>query len=357
MKNIAIYLLLILVVTFASCEKDNQNEIYDLGTEFLISNNGFSTLDSDVTFTVSNYLNNLTEVEMVDYGTITITDSVGHITLTSDQIGTSIVGTTLEYTFNATYDGKAIQRFGDVTISNPMTLTTPYVWVWDDEGEEFVQESVTVYQNDDVSHIKYVVEPAHCDAETILVETKVGEFGNYTIVTGDFVPAFDSLSIIGSNYAEGDTVYYRFTAANGTHKQIGVLNFEVKKVNFQNMGGAHIGVVNDALTQGFNLVTNEIVDFGTGDFDMTHVVLTSVGFESNNGTLFVATDAVVFENNDIVQVKELYDEGTKESGFANISEGNYFIYKTGDSYGVIKINAVYLTTNGLGDYFEFEYIY
>ena len=358
MKNTSFYILIILVFSLASCEKDNQNEIYDLGTEFLISNNGYSSLDTDVTFSIDNQQKNLSEIIMLDHGTIAITDGLGNITLTSAQLGISAADDAATYQFDATFDGKAIQRFASLTISNPMDLTSPYIWTLnDDDPPVIVETPVTVYQNNDVQYIKYSVSPERATVESTLIETKIGEDGTYTVVTGDYDITFDSLSIVGMDYSANDDVYFRFTSKNGSHEQVGVINFTVNQVVFPHTGGALLGVIDAATTQGFNLVTNEIVTDGTGDFAMTHVLLTSVGFESSNGTLFVSTDATVYDNNDVVEVKALFDAGTQESGFGNISEGNYFIYKTGDNYGVIKISAVYLTTDGLGDYFEFEYIY
>lgn len=361
MKNISFYILVILIISMASCKKDNQNEYYDLGTEFLISNNGISSLDTEVTFTIDNYKNNLTEVVMVDQGTITITDSVGTINLTSADLGITEAGKSASFTFNATFNGKAIQRFAGVTISNPMSLTSPYIWkLNDDDPPVLVETPVTVYQNDGVQYIKYAISPVRASVESIKIETKVGKEGTYTEVSGSFNPAFDSLAVVGSDYVPNDVVYYRFTAKNGSHEQVGELSFVVNTIVFPNTGGAHLGVINDTTTQGFDLASNKVVAVGTDttDFEMVHTILTSVGFESNNGTLFVATDEATYDANDIVAAKALFDAGTQESGFTSISTGDYFIYKNsrGD-YGIINITAVYLTTDGTGDYFDFEYIY
>jgi hypothetical protein len=358
MKNTSFYILIILVISLASCEKDNQNEFYDLGTEFLVSNDGYSSLDTEVTFTIDNLKKNLTEVTMLDHGTVALTDGVGSITLTSSELGISAADDEATYQFDGIFEGKSIIRYEGITVKNPMSLTSPYIWALNDE-DEMVETSVIVYQNDEVQYIKYDIAPKRATVESLLIETKVGEDGTYAIVPGDFDTSFDSLSVVGSNYLPTEVVYYKFTAKNGTHEQVGEIHFTINQVTFPNAGGAHLGVIDATTTQGFDLLTNEIVPAGTDttSFAMSHVILTSVGLESSNGTLFVLADAATYDNNNVVEVKALFDAGTQESGFASINDGDYFIYKTGDNYGVIKISAVYLTTDGLGDYFEFEYIY
>ncbi len=377
MKNFKILIVISLIFFTFSCKKENDRiDTYDLGSEIYISNNGYSSLDDQVTFTVNNPVKNLSEVKVIalriinpdedilnppvqDIGTISFSDGVGSITISSANLGITEAGWTADLKFDAVFNGKPFSRYSSITVDNPMSLTSPYIWAPNDDGD-LEETSVTVYQNDNVQYIKYDVEPYHATVESTTIETKVGANGTYSDVTGSFDPFKDSLEIIGSNYNANDTVYYRFTSKSGTHEQVGVLNFVVNTIQFPNIGG---GTLTATPPNGFDLMNNKVVAAGsdTTDMNFVHVVLTSVGFESVNGTLFVSADESLYDNNDFVEAKKLFDEGTQDTGFANVAAGDVFIYKTSrdgdDFYGIIKINSAYLTTEGSGDYFEFEYRY
>jgi hypothetical protein len=379
MKNIKALIFLSFFLVMISCNKENdQIRTFDLGSEMYISSNGYSSLNSNVTFTVNNPLQNLSEVTVtalgitdadgeyvdppvVDFGAITFTDGVATLTISRADLGISEVDWEAQFEFDAVIDGKPFSRYSSVTVSDPVTLTSPYIWELNDDVLE--QTSVTVYQNDNVAYISYSVDPPRATAESILIETKVGAEGVYTVVAGNYNPVYDSLAVVGSDYNANDTVYYQFTSKIGTNKQVSELNFIVNKIEFPNEGGTRL-TVSDNVGQGFDLVKNEIVDPGTvtADMEIVHVVLSTVGFESSNGTLFVATDADVYANNDVVVAKALFSAGTKQSGFANVTAVDYFIYKTSrgtdDYYGIIHITGAFLATDGVGDDFiEFEYRY
>ena len=364
MKNSKYLIVLSLIFFMISCEKDHDVETYNLGSEFLVSNNGLTSLDTDVTFSIDNYSKNLSEVVMfssedVNLGTITITDGAGSITLQSADLGLEDADAEANYRFDAVFDGKPFSRSASLTVGNPMHLYSPYIWAENEDGE-MEQAPVTVYQNDDVQYIKYEIAPKRATVESVTVETKVGANGNYTVLPDEFGTEMDSLSVVGSDYIPNDTVYYRFTAKNGSREQVGELDFVVNTVMFPNTGSTHLDTTS---TQGFDLVGNQIVPAGTDstDLKMVHVLLTSIGFESNNGALFVAVDESVYENNNVIEVKALFDAGSQQSGFASVEVANVYVYKTmrgeEEHYGIIRITAAYLTQNGAGDYLEFEYLY
>jgi hypothetical protein len=375
MKNTRFLILLSLIFIMASCQKDQEIETTDLGTEFFISDNGYTSLDTDVTISIDNQKANLSTVKMTALGItdaddgevvppvanwdIAISGGAGTVTISSADLGMTDAGWSADFQFDATFDGKAIQRFHSFSVKNPMSLTSPYIWAENDD-EEIVETAVTVYQNDDVQYIKWDIAPKRATIESLKIETKVGENGIYVEIPGGYEFDFDSLAIDGNDYNANDTVFYMFTAKNGSHEQVGDLNFVVNTVEFANEGGT---ALNTTSTQGFDLVSNEIVaaSADTSDFQMVHVVMTSIGFVSNNNALFVAADETVYDNNDIVEAKAVFDAGTQESGFANVEIGDVFVYKTmrgtDEHYGIIKITAAYLTTGGGGDYFEFEYRY
>ncbi len=372
MKDTRFYLILVTLLFFmASCQKEQEIETTELGTEFFVSNDSYTSLDSEVTFSIENQQKNLSQITMYVLGitdaddnsvdppvsefNIAISGGEGSVNISSADLGMTEAGWSADYSFKSSYSGKSIERFGSLSVGNPMSLTSPYIWTENDEDPpEIVETAVTVYQNNDVQYIKYDVSPERANVETMTVETKVND-GDYTEVAGTFDPAFDSLAVVGSGYNVNDTVYYRFTAASGTHEQSGELDFIVNTVEFANTGGATLDTTS---TQGFDFVNNEIVEAATADFQMVNVLLTSVGFISNNGTQFVVSDETMFDSNDVVQAKAAFDAGTPEAGFPSVEPGDYFIYKTTDEYyGIIKITAAYLTQNGAGDYLEFEYIY
>lgn len=359
----------------ASCQKDQVIETTDLGTEFFISDNGYTSLDTEVTFTIENQKANLSTVKMTALGItdadgesvappvaswdIDISSGAGEITIPSDQLGLDAAGWSADFQYDATFDGKAIQRFHSLTVSNPMSLTGPYIWASnDDDPPKIVETPVDVLQNDSVQYIKWDIAPKRASIESLKIETKVGANSDYAEIAGGYEFDFDSLAIVGNDYNANDTVFYMFTATNGSHSQVGELSFVVNTDAFANVGGATLDTTS---TQGFDLVANEIVVDTLADFEMVHAVLTSIGFQSTNGALFVAVDASVYDNNDIVETKAMFDAGTQVAGFENVEMGDVFVYKTmrgeDEHYGIIKITKAYLTTGGDGDYLEFEYLY
>ncbi len=363
MKNINFYLLVLLIVFMASsCKKDYDIETYNLGSEILISNDGLTTLDTDFTISVDNISKNLSDVTMIYFDTITKVIAIdpegkGAINLSVDDIHSDTIDHSVKFTFNAVYNSKPFTRYNSITVHNPTSLTSPYIWEKNDD-DELEEVSVTVYQNSDVQYIKYSVAPERATVDAIKIETKVGG-GTYTEVAGTFDPTFDSLPVVGDGYNAGDEVFYQFTATSGAKTQVDGLSFIINTVTFPHHGGSKLSVDDN----GFDLMSDANVGVGTDttDFAMTHVVFTSIGFESTNGTMFVNTTEELYNNNDVVETKAAYAAGTPVASVASISEGDYFIYKTArdgaEYYGVIKITGAYLTTDGLGDYFDFEYIY
>ena len=377
MKNTRFLILLPLIFFMASCEKEVEIETTDLGTEFFISDNGYTSLDTEVTFTIENQKSNLSTVKMTALGItdaddeaveppvaswdIALTSGAGSITIPSADLGMTAAGWSADFQYDG-HGANTIQRFHSLSVSNPMTLTAPYIWVENDDGELELTPT-TVYQNADVQFIDYEVDSINDATQSITIETKVGVNGDYTEVAGDFSYKSGTLEIVGDVYNVNDTVYYMFTAKNDDHEQVGELDFVINTAAFANEGGALLDVTPE---QGFDLVANEIVVDTIADFEMVHVVLTSIGFQgfqtaSNPEALFVAVDASVYDNNDIVEVKNLFANGTQVAGFDNVEMGDVFVYKTmrgeDEHYGIIKITKAYLTTSGDEDYLEFEYLY
>jgi hypothetical protein len=216
MKKIKYYIIISLIFFIASCQKDNEIEFYDLGSEFFIHGGDYTSLDDETLIWVINQPANLSAVNVTNMGnidadgnpiipaspytgTISIVGDSGAINLSDVNLGMTEIGWTAKLQFSATYDGKTFLRYLTVEVADPVSISAP-------KGN--------VIESDTVVEFGWDIAPALASVETVTVQTKVSVLGDYVDLPGPF-EASDSFEINGADYNLGDTLFVNVIGTNG----------------------------------------------------------------------------------------------------------------------------------------------
>ena len=89
MKKNILYILIAFLFTAIACNEKDDVETYDLGTEFLISSSGFTSLDNQVTLTIDNQQKNLSGLDISQIAKYN--DDGDEVSLTSAYTGTMVL--------------------------------------------------------------------------------------------------------------------------------------------------------------------------------------------------------------------------------------------------------------------------
>jgi hypothetical protein len=347
MKKIIFYLIAIVFVAFTSCEEQDNIDRYDLGTEFLASNGGITSLDDNVTVNINNISKNLSEVSVVlmgdsekDLGKISLSDGTGAATYTNVELGLSGIGSAASLKFSSTIDGKSIIRYGSVEVESPFTLTPP-------DGLE---------HRDTTYYFIYEVAPVSAAVTSIDVSTKVGSGGTYapaTPVNGDLKK--DSIPLKGLDYNVDDTIFIMVIAKTATKTDTANAEVIVAPDSYDK-------VVKFTMDDLYNIETSDSLAF---DLIGERAIAKSVAGDTADLVMSVkkgAGDAIldfefVSENNlELVETtKDFYNNADKkdisDTDFSSAGQrfdavaGKYYVYRTkrgsGDYvYGVLRVVEV-----------------
>ena len=361
MKKLKFCIILSLIFFMVSCQKDNEIKFYDLGSEFFISNSGFTSLDNKAVFSIENQQNNLTTITMINLGgvlangdsftstytgTIAIADSVGSITLTDANMGITAVGETADFQYDAVIDGKPFSRYSSIAVKSPVTLAYPTV----------------THRVDTTFYLTFKIKPIFATVGTVKVQTKVSEQGTYVDVPGTFV-AIDSVAIVGGDYAIGDTLFVKVIGTVGTKtasKVAGVViesnsvpeleNFTIDMENlaFDFIEVAHVGTTTDSAD----------IEF-TGSYSTGGLI---VGFASNFNAEFVMGTASDYSNADKLTIESTNYSASITSNDNLMGDEVYFFRTKRNNgeyfYGIMKISVVDKPQGDLENSFiEIEYKY
>lgn len=344
MKKIFLGVLLLTLIFSLGCNKDEN--LFTEGAGVAVYSDGATELDNNVTFNITANNDKCTQLTVsgATTGTISIADGKGTFSATTTALGLLAADSTATLTFTANTEGNPTNSYS-VTMTNPISITSPDA----------------VIQDDEVQKVYYTVSTVSAKVSNVKIETKVNH-GTYSDVTGTFSTSKDSLSIKGSDYNVNDTVYFKVTATAGSLTSTNESSFVVGTYAFTNTERGSV----DFDGKGYDLIDAVNVPEGTDttDFKILSGVGT-MGFESTNGTQFVVSDSATFAGNDIVATKAAFDAGTPFSFFVNISKDDVYIFKTTRTvntktvtyYGIIKISDFILTSGGNKDGFTFDYIY
>ncbi len=361
MKRYQFYILLSLIFFVASCQKKNVTQFYNLGSEFLISSPGYTSLDSQAVLNVKNISKNLTKVDVINLGgtlangsAFTSTykgsmaigsDGMGSITLSGSDLGMDGIGASAKLEFDAVYNGKPFSRYYTLKETDPISVDYP----------EMKHRDTTYY-----FHFK--IKPVTATVSKVTVQTKVSAQGTYTDVAGTF-KAVDSIPVKGFDYNVGDTVFVKVIGMAAAKTASTETKIVIQPASFQNIGSftldstanrAYDFVGDSAVTTSDSTADISLaVKLNTGGFDL--------GFVSPNNTMFVKGTASDYSNADIMSI-EGTDFSSAVTSVKIVSTGDVYIYKTMRGtkahYGILKVTGVKKPQGVLADsYITIEYKY
>jgi hypothetical protein len=369
MKKIKYYLILSLIFFIASCQKDNEIEFTELGTEFLISGS-YTSLDNEVTILIENQQKNLSEIKLTHLGglttnldaddnpipfssdytaTIPISNGAGELSIPDDDLGMTEIGWSADFQLDATYDGKAIQRFYTLTVDDPISVDVP----------EIKHRTETLY-------FKFAIAPTSATVENVTVQSKVSALGTYTSLPGPF-NAEDSIPINGADYNIDDTLFVNIIGTVGTktastETEIIILS----DITFDNLDSF---ILNDTADQAFDFISTDFVTATSGgenaDIELTASYTLNgliIGFISNQNAEFVAGTDLDYEYADSLAIVTT-DFSAAIKFNDNVSGDEVYIFRTKRGsdpyfYGIMKLIKVDKPQGVLEDsYIEIEYKY
>lgn len=365
MKKIQLLIFISLIFLVSSCKKQAlYPAYYNLGSEFLISSQGYTSLDTQTVFKIDNISKNLTEITVKNMGGTLANDSsftstysgkisiastgAGSITVSDADLGLDGIGASADFEFDATYNGKPFSRYYTLTEEDPISIVAPTV--------KHVSSSDTIY------YLHFNIEPVSATVTGVQVQTKVGENGTYTDVTGTF-KAKDSVAIVGSDYNLADTLYVNVIGTAGTKTANTVTPIVIEPNTFTNSATV---TLDTTANQAYDIVGDSAVMNSDAKADIAFAATTYtggyyLGFMSPNNTMFVKGTANDYSNADQISIKAT-DFSSAVTSVKNVSVGDVYIYKTmrGTTahYGVMKVTAVERPQGVLNDsYITFEYKY
>lgn len=358
-------MILSLIFFIVSCEKENEIEYTELGTEFFISGD-YTSLDSEVTFAIENQQKNLSQIVVTalggvqndedetefpppvpDLGSITLTAGEGSLTVSDTDLGMTIIDWTADFQFDASYNGKAIQRFYNLAVADPISVEDPGVTI----------------RNDTVYYFTFAIEPASATVETVTVQTKVGALADYSPPLAGPFNAVDSIAITGTDYSFGDTLFVNVIGTVGSKTAETETGLAIGALSVSNMESFELDATPD---QAFDFIAADFVASSAGesaDIEFTGSYGTNgliVGFVSNQNAEFVPGTSADYEAADSLTLinKDFTGSITFDD---NVSEGNVYYFRTkrtgGDWFiGIMKIATLDKPQGILEDsYMEIEY--
>lgn len=357
MKNIQLYILVLVMLSVLSCQKKHDIEYYNLGAEFDVSAL-YTDLDGSVEVSINDLKKNLSQISVThlgwvmddgkegvkfdapkeDLGSFEINNGKGSIVFTREQLGVQNIKDYANLRFNSSFDGKAFHR--DYTIELKKALSNKL------SGDlvEFKETNDTIWfkaktGGADISDIDVsmsVNSGAHVAVELDKKEIEKNSLNAYYILkTEDY------------NYKDSISFSYKVTA--GELQSIDTVEVHVLGKDFDLSSSGLLSSAED--NKSAYLYTKEagieIKYKEGGDF---------FGFESTNATFLKVGD-----NDKVGDFSAAYHfmaSGSPVSEYDKVAKGDVFAfkftYKSKDYYGALKIDKVDIKALGASeDMFEF----
>ena len=363
MKKNILYFLITFLFLAVACNEEEKVDFYDLGSEFLISSNAYTSLDNQVTISIENQQKNLSEVTIIHLGgltadedeftstytsTISLTDGAGSVTLTDAQLGMTEIDWSADFEIEEVFNGKPFSRYTTITVDDPISFDDPGV----------------THRSDTIYHFKFAIEPATATVETVGVETKVGKNGVYAAVAGTF-NAEDSIAITGTDYNLSDTLFVKVTGTVGTKTATSTAKVLFSPVSYEEVSTFALDTTTN-LAYDFMLQREVDVTLAGDSADIAFAGGYSPGgleivFYTPANAEFVPATALDYANADVFDI-EATNFGAAITNDV-VTEGNVYIFRTrrgaGDYfYGIMKITKLDKPQGVLEDsYFEVEFKY
>lgn len=342
---------LLLVLGFASCDtEDDYLETKTIGGYASLSDRSISVFDTNENLTIDFFTAEGVTAESVE------------ILQDGEVIGSGTVsGETA--TFNTSILGSL-----DVD-SYPITIRTTYSNgnVSEDSFSVSVDHAISLGDNpaetnmDDLDDVvlEYEVSTFNASVDDVSLLLKKNEDGTYvdsgvTLSTESGTVDLSETNYQTLNLSEGDILYYKFVATNGTMTDEAEGTIEIVPKAFETSNTVTLS--SDPTMDNLDLATGEITAEG-GEI----VYLDPIGFEVVTGADmdFVQVADSFFDtlSEDVINAREAYMAGTPVTSFTDLENGDTFVYsatrditdedgntETVTVYGVLKIGAVTTVT-------------
>jgi len=360
MKKDIIFILISLGLLLAACKKEDYGvKTYNLGTEIYISGSSYTSLDDGMHFTVSNPLQNLSQVTLThmgitdpdeneiappktDLGSISFSGGDGSIAISPADMGMTVFESTADIEFAGEYEGKPFTRDQTVTYADPFTIDAP-----------------EMVENSDTSKYYFTIEPSFASVTGVTVETALN-FGAYSSLSGDW-QAEDSITFYNANYTEGDTLLVKITATSDAGKTAeNITKIGIAPYTFA--GDTTFTLVNGS-GKAYDLIEHRHVDPAVAG-DSADIIFAGqyaasavqLGFTSAHNAEFVEVTALadsVFELGNVVQAQTT-DFSTATKTVDNAETGSVYIFRTrrgsgAYTYGYVQVINIDLPQGKLDD--------
>ena len=360
MKKDIIFILLSLGLLLAACKKEDYGvQTYNLGTEIYISGSSYTTLDEGMNFTVSNPLQNLSQVTLThlgitdldenyidppktDLGSISFSGGEGSILIPPSAMGMTQFDETADIEFAGEFENKPFTRTQTVTYTDPFSIEAP-----------------EMVENSDTAKFYFTVEPSSASVTGVTVETALN-FGAYSSLSGDW-QAEDSITFYNVDYAEGDTILVKITATSDAGKtaenitKIGIAPYTfASDTTFTLVNGSG---------KAYDLIEHRHVDPATAG-DSADIMFAgqyaadavSLGFTSAHNAEFVEVTTLadsVFALGNVVQAQTT-DFSSATKTVDNAETGSVYIFRTrrgsgAYTYGYVQVINIDLPQGKLDD--------
>jgi hypothetical protein len=391
MKKTLLYTIASISLLATSCQEKHEIEYTDLGSEFFISDGGYTSLDDRATLLITNQQKNLSSVEVLhlgglttdedangdpipfpapsgDLGKIDLSDEgTGSVVYTSDQLGMTEMGWEAFIQFDASINGKPFARTHSITVSNPNSMLLLSSNIKKSEPangffyvEEFKSINDTINKGEKDEYylptgvieehkVNVLSETATSKIETAVTSTKIGENGVYTEVLNDSPASLEYNSKFDYTIgAYGDTTYVRLeTGANGrTATEIAKIVITGKSFDYSDSGNLTTSKPDSVL---YRVETAKDVFYTLGDIKLSGLKIssTTVKFKKSNADTPLAN---------LSEVVQFIGTGGELKPTEDVMIGDKYAFhfsgKNEDArdvvyYGVITIIDV--TTDAIGD--------
>ena len=340
MKRIIFYLTA-LVFAFVACEEQDNIERYDLGTEFLVSDGGITSLDTKVSVNILNQPKNISTVDIFNGSDkltdVKLTDGAGTVDLKAATIGLNDIDDEVVLEFKAVADnGNSIVRYHAFGVEDPIAITAPDL----------------THNYDTTYYFKYRIDTYSANVDNVVLMGKVND-GKYEIIDGDHNVLLDSVKVPIENLGVkiGDTITVKVTANAGAKVAETETSMIVAPCSYESVDQFKLDTT---ANMAYDLIEARMIESTTEFGDSADVEFTAaypimggpvqVGFESKNNAEFVVGTADDYANADIIDISNT-DFTRAKSKVEDAKAGDIYIYRTkrgsGDFvYGVMKVTLV-----------------
>ncbi|MFP4025088.1 MAG: hypothetical protein ACLFVR_11250 [Thiohalospira sp.] len=351
MRNILLNIALLALIFAVGCSEDEDLYPYTGAAGVQITSDGLTALDNEVAFNITATNESCTELDVnlggSPLGTVSLTEGAGTYTATAEALGISAIEDAATLTFIANTDKEPVYNY-TVEVEDPITIVAPD----------------NLYQNDTEVYVKFNIEPVAASVTDVTIQTKVNS-NDPTDVTGTY-NANDSILVVGSDYAIGDTVYFMVTGEAGTKSTTSEVSMIVERYSYANKETFMLDMTSD---MAYDLILMREVDVteagDSADIEIDYAEFTggySLGFIANQNAEFVVATEDDYKDADINLI-EATDFSGAITNDDDVAVDDVFIFRTnrsgGDySYGIFKIIDVVKPQGVIEDsYIEIEVKY